>query len=258
MKPIRTRERTEITSFAKATKISQELVMKKKTFLLYLGLVMSLPLCSISSVRAEDVQKYIESTCLSCHAIQKPDFDKLGIDERINRKGPHLYYAGDKFNRDWLQAWLEKPYRIRPGGAFPPDHTVVADVGDVIDESTLEDHIAVPEALAGPVADFLMSLRLENPPQLDKNYEPKKVSPVMGKMDFTKFKGCAACHRDEPDVGGLSGPELYTAWQRLSPHFFISYIKNPRAWDPNSMMPNRHLEEKEIHKLVDYLRQQGE
>lgn len=230
--------------------------MKYQIYVAYLLIGLASTLSS-SNVVAQDVQKYIESKCISCHAVKKPDFEKIGIDERINRKGPHLYYAGDKFNKDWLKEWLKKPYRIRPGGSFPPEHTIVADVGDVIDESTLVEHMSVPEELLSPVTDYLMSLKMENLPELEKEYEPKKVSPVMGRMDFHKFKGCAACHRDEPDIGGLSGPELYTAWQRLNPHYFISYIKDPTAWDPNSMMPNRHLDEGDIHKLVDYLRQQG-
>ena len=204
------------------------------------------------------IQKYIESSCFSCHAFKKPDFEALGIDERINRKGPHLYYAGDKFNREWLETWLKEPYRMRPAGSYPPDHTVVEDVGDVIDESSLSEHISVPEDIVAAVADYLMSLKMENPPTLETQYKQKKVSAVMGRMNFHKFKGCAACHRDAPDIGGLSGPELYTAWKRLNPQFFISYIKQPTAWDPHSMMPNRHLDESDIHKLVDYLREQGE
>mgnify|MGYP005856678609 CR=1 FL=1 len=232
--------------------------MNRKNVIRYLGVGVALVMGTPFSAMSQDVQKYIESNCLSCHATTKPDFEGLGIDERINRKGPHLYYAGDKFNKDWLQAWLEKPYRIRPGGVYPPDHTVVADVGDIIDESTLKKHIAVPEDMSAQVTEFLMSLKMENPPTLEEQYTEKSVSPVMGRMDFHKFKGCVACHRDEPDIGGLSGPELYTAWKRLNPHYFISYIKDPTAWDPYSMMPNKHLDEGDIHKLVDYLRQQGE
>ena len=213
---------------------------------------------SINQARADGVQQYIQSNCIACHAMKKPDFEGLGIEERINRKGPHLYYAGDKFNSDWLQAWLEEPYRIRPGGSFPPDHTIVTDEGDVINKESLLEHISIPKEMSKGVAEYLLSLKLEKTPTLEKEYTEKQVSPVMGKMDFHKFKGCAACHGDSPGIGGVSGPELYTAWARLNQNYFISYIKNPTAWDPHSMMPNKHLNEEDIHKLVDYLRQVGE
>ena len=207
---------------------------------------------------ASGAEEYVQDNCAGCHAVSKPDFDAMDITERARRKGPHLYYAGDKFRKEWLQTWLVAPDHIRPGGSFPPDHTVVTDEGDVIDEDTLAVHPSVPEAMAAGVAEWLMGLHMEDAPLLDAEYTPKKVSPMLGKMNFNKFKGCAACHRDEDDTGGLSGPELYTAWNRMQPEFIVSYIKNPAAWDPHSMMPNRHLNEPEIHKLVDYLKLIGE
>ncbi|MDT8403428.1 c-type cytochrome [Sulfuriflexus sp.] len=207
---------------------------------------------------AADARRYVEDNCVSCHAVTKPDFAASGIIERIERKGPLLYYAGDKFNETWLQSWLEKPHRIRPGGSFPPHHTVVTDDGDVIDDNTFHPHPAVPKDIAKVVVDYLMGLHAQDVPSLTQTYQPKQVSAVLGKMNFNKFKGCAACHRDAEDSGGLSGPEMYTAWKRMKPEFIVSYIKDPVAWDPHSMMPNRHLQEADIHKLVDYLKLIGE
>lgn len=207
---------------------------------------------------ASNVEKYIDENCVTCHAITKPDYKTLGISERMQRKGPLLYYAGDKFNKDWLQHWLESPSRIRPGGSFPPDHTVVTDDGDVIDKKTLPVHMSVPKEMAVELAKYLMSFHLDDKPELETPYTPGSVSMTMGKMNFNKFKGCSACHRDNENVGGVSGPEMYTAWKRMQPEFIISYIKNPVAWDPHTMMPNRHLQEKDIHKLVDYLKLIGD
>ncbi len=207
---------------------------------------------------ASDTEKYIQDKCAGCHALSADDFDVNDMSERLRRKGPPLYYAGDKFKKEWLQGWLQSPSRIRPGGGFPPDHTVVTDDGDVIDEKTLPEHPSVAKPKAGDVAEFLLTLHLKARPPLKTAYQPKEVSPMLGKMNFNKFKGCSACHRDEEGVGGLSGPELYSAWNRLQPEFMVSYIKNPVAWDPHSMMPNKHLQEPEIHKLVDYLKLIGE
>lgn len=203
---------------------------------------------------AADANEYVQEHCADCHTLSQPDYAKLGFTERADRKGPHLHYAGDKYRKDWLRAWLAAPTRIRPGGSFPPDHTVVTDEGDVIDEATLPDHPAVPQEQLDDVVATLMNLHLEDPPTLAKPYEPKKISLMLGKMDFNKFKGCAACHRDDVGNGGVSGPELYTAWHRLQPEFIISYTANPTSWDPHSMMPNKHLKESDIHKLANYLK----
>jgi cytochrome c1 len=76
----------------------------------------------------------------------------------------------------------------------------------------------------------------------------------MGQMNFSKFKGCDACHRDAPDRGGLSGPELFTAWNRLQPAFIAAFIANPTAWDPHALMPNAHIKDTEVAKLANYLK----
>jgi hypothetical protein len=80
----------------------------------------------------------------------------------------------------------------------------------------------------------------------------------MGNLNFGKFNGCDACHRDAPNYGGVSGPELYTAWQRLQPKYIASYITNPVAWDPHTLMPHKELKPTVVKKLVDYLKVNGE
>jgi len=72
-------------------------------------------------------------------------------------------------------------------------------------------------------------------------------------MECVKFKGCSDCQRDKPEYGGLTGPELYSAWQRPQPEFIVSYIRNPSTWDMHSIMPDRDLGDTQIHKLADYL-----
>jgi len=85
-------------------------------------------------------------------------------------------------------------------------------------------------------------------------FEPVRMSKRIGEMDFVKFKGCAACHQDTPKYGGVTGPELYTAWQRLQPEFIASYIRSSVAWEPRSLMPNQHLQTGAINKLASYLK----
>lgn len=48
----------------------------------------------------------LQGRCASCLALTKPTNPTL--DHLWERKGPDLWYAGNKFNRDWLVQWLQK------------------------------------------------------------------------------------------------------------------------------------------------------
>ncbi len=198
--------------------------------------------------------QFVAKNCTSCHVLAQPEEETL--QGYMSKKGPDLYYAGNKYHESWLIKWLQAPQRIRPGGMFFANHTVVTDEGDVIDEGSLPDpvHVSLSEERARDVAAYLMTLTAKRDLLEQENYTPKKISRRMGFMNFSKFKGCSSCHRDRPDLGGVSGPELYTATERLQEKFMLSYIRNPQAWERNSSMPNRHLPDKELSKLVDYLK----
>jgi len=211
--------------------------------LLFLASMLPLPALA-QSVEIPDSVK----DCAGCHQLQQSN-DQAGY------SAPPLFFAGNKYRQQWLEDWLQEPYRLRPSGGFYADHVVTKDGVDSIDESSLNSHPALDNETAIEVSEWLMSLTPMDDLLADSNdYSPGSVSPRLGAMDFVKFKGCGGCHRDTPEYGGLSGPELYTAWNRLQPHYIVSYIKNPRAWNKNSAMPNRALNDGQIHKLANYLK----
>src|SRR5690554_69421 len=67
----------------------------------------------------------LTAQCTSCHALTKPA--DTTVEHLWTRKGPDLWYAGDKFNRDWLVGWLQNPTTIRPGGVMWLKHTKLGD-----------------------------------------------------------------------------------------------------------------------------------
>jgi len=203
-----------------------------------------------------DVGASVALECGGCHQLKSSPKD--GIEERAARKGPPLYFAGDKFRKEWLVQWLQHPERIRPAGDFPPNHVKTTAKGDVVDSGSLVVHPKLDAESAEDYADWLMTLRAKAALIAKESYKPGHVSKRMGVLNFTKFKGCGACHQDEEGYGGLSGPELYTAWKRLKPEFILSYIRDPVAWEPGSLMPAKHLQTKQIGQIVDYLRLIGE
>ena len=218
------------------------------------ALLVVLAISLVPAANALDGRKLAEDSCGSCHRLDQPDRNTLTLAERETRDGPPLYFAGHKYREDWLEHWLQQPQTITPaGGGFWTKVVIVTDEGDEIDESKLTGHPEVSAEQAQAIAGYLSTLKPFPELIRDGEYKPGKAPRALAEKDFRKFKGCVACHRDEPDFGGVTGPELYTAMNRLQPEYIASYIRNPVAWEPKSLMPNLHLKDAPIHKLMNYL-----
>jgi len=216
-------------------------------------------LCNLPlPIFAASGQELAISQCANCHALEEPRHDQMPAGERAARKAPPLFYAGNKFRREWLTGWLQNPERIRPAGYFPPDHVIEGQEGDLVDEDSLPKHPRLSRQQAEQVTDHLMTLNHFASRIADVDYQPGSIAWKMGNLNFGKFNGCDACHRDAPNHGGVSGPELYTVFDRLQPAFIFSYISNPVAWDTHTLMPYKALNPDVIKKLVDYLKVNGE
>lgn len=77
------------------------------------------------------------------------------------------------------------------------------------------------------------------------------TGPVAGKAYFTQV-GCASCHR----VGGAGsavGPDLTLAGFRHSPQWLELFLKDPQAWKPGTLMPNKQLSPAARGAIVSYL-----
>lgn len=198
--------------------------------------------------------KTFETRCAECHAVEAPDPDKRDLARIWDRKGPDLYHAGDKFKPEWLRNWLQKPSRIRPGGVLYSRNVTRQSDGDTLNTDALPSHPAVTAEEAEDLVTALMTLHAPEgyikSGVFDKN---KKSNARMGRMFFTKLRGCAACHTDKPGHGGLSGPTLHNAGERLQADYVYSYTKNPQRFDPMVWMPALELSDKDMQRLTAYV-----
>jgi len=206
---------------------------------------------SISQAHADSGDALLQERCASCHDLTGPAAQT--IEEAWLRKAPDLFYAGVKYKREWLSTWLTKPTRIRPMGHHYFKHVKSSPKGDLIDRNSLVKHPVLTVAESKKATAALLKLTA-SPVQLKQDeFNGKSISMSFGEMVFDKFNGCLACHQIEPGYGGVSGPEVYTAANRLQEDFLVSFIRSPQAWSPKSPMPNRHIKEANIQKLVGYL-----
>ncbi len=64
---------------------------------------------------------------------------------------------------------------------------------------------------------------------------------------------CRNCHRIE-DTGALVGPDLDKILTHKSTDEIERWLRNPRAMNPNTPMPNYHFSDTEIAALLAYLK----
>ncbi|MFQ5329896.1 MAG: cytochrome C [Thermodesulfobacteriota bacterium] len=205
-----------------------------------------------STVLAASGKAILEAKCSGCHSLTGPAPTTLkGMWER---KGPDLFYAGNKYKSEWLESWLQKPKRIRPAGMFYANHLKSGEERDLVDTATLKPHTALSAKEAKAVSTVLATFKAKSELIRTGEYKPGKISMSMGEMLFDKFRGCLACHQIEPDYGGFSAPEVYTAGERLQEDYLLSYMRNPKAWDPKAVMPSDYIRERDLQKFVHYLR----
>lgn len=78
------------------------------------------------------------------------------------------------------------------------------------------------------------------------------TGPVAGKAYFAQV-GCATCHRVGAE-GGVTGPDLTMVGLRHSAEWLDLWIKDPQAWKPGTLMPNKQLSRAARRAIVSYLR----
>ncbi len=162
--------------------------------------------------------------CGDCHQTVGPAQEKT-IDDQLAKKGPELWYAGSKFQDEWLRGWLPDPKPIR-----------LLAYNNLTEENP-GDHPALAGDDTANVADFLMSLTSD---AVEAGSVKIKKKNLKGKLIFIKKMPCSGCHQ-YPDKkglkGGRSGPSLADAGLRLNPDWVLAYLRQPEVFKPVKMMP---------------------
>lgn len=196
----------------------------KTTAFAVVGLaLLVVPLSPARADLAAGQEVFVAKECGACHYTEGPARENT-IADQLAKLGPELWYAGSKFQADWLLAWLQDPQSIRPLKF------------NSLTEENPDDHPALGTGEAVDVADFLMGLTSD---VVEAGVIKPKKNPK-GRLIFTKKMPCSGCHQYEARkkiTGGLTGPSLVGAGERLNPDWIYAYLANPEVFKPVKMMP---------------------
>lgn len=80
------------------------------------------------------------------------------------------------------------------------------------------------------------------------------MTPEAGKALFVQV-GCASCHKVGTE-GSATGPDLTLAGLRHSTEWLDLWLKDPQAWKPGTLMPNRRMPASARKAIALYLAEQ--
>jgi mono/diheme cytochrome c family protein len=220
-----------------------------------------------SAPRLDAGMRVIESLgCWGCHRIK-------GLEgQHLPKGGPSLAKLAGKVTPEWTMRWISNPRAFRASTKMPRffflDNFVHR---EGIDPKTGKYHRATPaqareneegrlqnETMIQAITAYLFD-KSQHPiiPALDR-----RGDPVHGKFLF-ESRGCLGCHVLDPaarrDLIGTwrqFGPNLAGVGSKDTREWIAAWIKDPKAWNPETKMPNLRLTDEETADLAEYLWQQ--
>ena len=182
-----------------------------------------------------------EKGCGSCHRLHSDDTGKVFT-------APDLHYAGNKFQPKWLKQFLKNPEVIRPAG-FTTD-------SGFSQTENLSPHSSFTEQEANTLTDDLMDLKISTPSPVTSEPLSKGLRAKI-KYQFERTFGCISCHQSLNLAGkvrgGISGPSLVNAGNRLQARWVASWLKSPKTYSNKSRMPIYKMEDEARLRLTQFI-----
>jgi cytochrome c2 len=158
--------------------------------------------------------------------------------------GPSLRHVASKVGFEWLYAWLRNPMDFRPTTKMPRFFGLWEHLeGAGLEESQRYEPLEIRSMIAyltssSQAFDYIPAYDgITAAPDVDRG---KKVVEV---------RGCLACHQhaDFPKAQSSHGPDLSRIGAKAASHpdgerWLYSWLRNPAAYHPRTVMPNVLLE----------------
>jgi mono/diheme cytochrome c family protein len=165
---------------------------------------------------------YQRSGCSGCHRVEGiPRPDRIGLD---------LTRAREKLDASWLLSWLADPKGYSQAARMPNARLNEAE-GKALGAFLLQG-----SARPAPV-------RTEAPPP---GADAREGKALIGSL------GCLGCHRIGPEGKDLA-PELTRIGQKVNRAWLDRWLRDPRAFDAKTPMPNFRMTDQEVANAAAYL-----
>jgi mono/diheme cytochrome c family protein len=166
--------------------------------------------------------------CQSCHSINGNGGDMA----------PDLTVEGSAVQRKWLLDFMSNPNTLRPMliRRMPKFNLSDAEI------TSLSDYMLTAYQASGFDSQALDASALS------------ADAAARGKELFYTKYACQSCHiADYKKDKGYVGPALAGVGDRLTPVWIYKWLKNPRALNPSTLMPNPNLPDGEARDLTAFL-----
>ena len=173
--------------------------------------------------------------CTHCHLIKQPDGTTLAPDD----DPPALVHIADKTSREWIFAWLKDPQAYAATATMP--------------------NYGLSDNDARDISAYLIAQSTPTEPPIPSHRADAKApaaDPTAGATLYgTSF--CASCHAVQNAaglfVGGNFGPELTRIGTKAKPEWLEEWVRNPRHYDPKTMMPHYRFDEQQVATMAGFL-----
>jgi cbb3-type cytochrome oxidase cytochrome c subunit len=194
--------------------------------------------------------------CWGCHRIE--GLEKQGLP----KVGPSLEKLGSKVSKEWAMRWVMNPASFRANTKMPTFFY-------------LENFVNVSGPQKPTPAQERLNAqgRVENDAMVNsivaylfEKSQPAVVPAVPGRGDplrgqkLLESRGCFGCHLADPNaerdlVGTYRqyGPNLAGIGSKASREWIYQWIRDPKAWNPETKMPNLRLSHEDALDLAEYL-----
>ena len=158
--------------------------------------------------------------------------------------GPSLRHVASKVGFDWLYAWLRNPMDFRPSTKMPRFFGLWEHLeGAGLEESQRYEPLEIRSMIA-----YLTGS--SQPFEFIEPYEGITAAPDVERgRKVVEVRGCLACHQhaDFPKAKSNHGPNLSRIGAKVASHpdgerWLYSWLRNPAAYHPRTIMPNVLLE----------------
>ena len=203
--------------------------------------------------------------CWGCHRIK-------GLEaQNLPKVGPSLEKVAAKVSPEWAIRWISNPKAFRSSTKMPRFFYL----DNFVRTEGVDGHGGYRKPTRAQAEDDAAGRRMNDTMIraiagyiFDKSQKPT-VPALAASGDAThgKFlfenRGCQGCHVLDPgarrDLVGTYrqfGPNLAGIGSKVSPDWIAMWVKDPKAWNPETKMPNLRLTDAEAADLAAYLSQQ--